>query len=112
MNAFEKFEDFCKKKGMKPCDRGDAGLAEVFIAETEKTIDLERFPDYKDGFYQVAWFVASRASEGKLDVGQWIEFDANHDFLQPQKTRRQMRINVARKEAERFIENSIKANRI
>ena len=45
-------------------------------------------------------------------MGQWIEFDGVHDLQHSNSERQQMRINVARKEAERFIENSITAKRI
>ncbi|MCH2612553.1 MAG: hypothetical protein MK006_15920 [Pirellulales bacterium] len=112
MTAYETFLDFCEKKGLRCVERGDVGKAEIFIAETDKEADLLRFPQYPNGFFQTAWFVASNASEGKLDVGQWIEFDGLHDLQHSNSERQQMRINVARKEAERFIENSITAKRI
>jgi hypothetical protein len=104
-------EQFVKDKGLHPYGMMDIDGSKVFIAETE--LETNKPNEYPWGYYQVAWFVSSSASHGKIDGGSWVEFEAMHDKDQSwtQEEKRQKRIQAAIENAQEWIELNIKAGR-
>ena len=85
------FETFCKIKGLRTVTKIDDPKAIIAIAET----DFE--PPNKDhpwGFYQTVYAIGGKASHGKVDIAQWLEFDATHDMDRTDNDRRQGRITT------------------
>lgn len=57
--------------------RHDDAKAIILIAET----DWEKpTNDCPMGYYQTVFAVGGKASKGKIDIAQWLEFDAFHDM--------------------------------
>jgi len=108
----EEFEKFIRTKGLNPVQKIERPKATIFIAETDYENDKPN--EFPMGYYQTAYAIATRASEGKMDLMSYLEFDAFHDmdqgFTQAQK--RNARINATIEEADEFIKKNIEAGRI
>jgi len=105
------FERFCQIKGLRPICKLEEKKATIGIAETDYENDKRDAHPW--GYYQTVYAVAGKASQGKVDVAQWLEFDALHDKDKDwsQETKRQARINVTIKIAKEFVEKNIEAGR-
>lgn len=108
MNETE-FTEFCRHKQIKPVKRIQKREGDIFIAETD-LIDDNKL-EFPNGYYQTSWFIAGKNSKGKMDIGQWINFDVMHDFGKgwTTETKRLARINAAIKVAENYLKLSHEA---
>ena len=91
-----------RNRELVPTIKIEDKLGTIYIAET----DLQFDKDHPLGFYQYAWAVSNKASKGKMDVMNWVEFNGNHDQNFDSSTRRKMRINAAVEEARKFLKIS------
>lgn len=108
---FPEFERFCQIKGLHPVERIEDPKATIVIAETEWENDKPgQFPM---GYYQTLFAVGAKASQGKLDIAQWLEFDAFHDLkegLTPEE-KKQSRRRATLKVAREFVKKNIETGR-
>ncbi len=76
---------------------------DIYIAETEWENDRPK--EYPLGYFQTAYFLMSRRSEGKVDVGQWLEFDAFHDLQKgwTAESKRDARISATANQAKNVL---------
>ena len=105
------FERFCRIKGLRPVERYDEEKAIIGIAETDWEND--RIGDFPFGYYQTVFAVGGKASKGKLDVAQWLEFDAFHDKDRnmTQEEKKLSRRRATLYEARKFVEKNIETGR-
>lgn len=108
---YAEFEKFCVTKGLRPELRATYDAGTVYIAMTER--EWDRPNEYPAGYYQGFFMVASDASQGKMDVGRWVEFDGMHDLNRgwTEETRKQARVNATLEAAKHFIELNVEAGR-
>lgn len=97
-------EEFCKIKGLRLRDRISDKNGEIYIAHTDLEFDNRK--EFPWGYYQVAYFLANRQSQGKFLCGRWMDFDAMHDSDKgwTAKTKEMARENAAIEEARRVLE--------
>lgn len=105
------FEDFCRKKGLRPSKKIEDTHATIYIAETD--LELDRPFEYPWGYYQTVWAISGKASKGKLDMAQWLEFESMHDKEQSLSVegKRQARINATIKVARSVIDKCLETGR-
>jgi hypothetical protein len=110
-----RIESICRAAGMRPEGRKTIKGHEVFVADGFSLMPhnaYRRFgvePDeYPGGMYVTLWW-ASKGDE-KLDTGQPLFFQANHDPQYDAATKKQARINTAFKTAAEFIERRRKVH--
>lgn len=100
------FEKMVKAFGLRPVKKITDPYADIYIAET----DLEPpNKEYPWGFYQTYLMIATRRSNGFMDIGIWLNFDAMHDSDKgwTEATRRQARINKTVQDARSIVENKL-----
>lgn len=112
MTETELEQKFLPAKGLRPLMKIDEKMGTIFIAESD--LETDRPLDYPWGYYQTAWFIATKASKGKIDGGSWMEFESMHDtnlnLTKDQK--QQARVNTALSQAKEFIDKNLKTGRI
>jgi len=107
---FPEFERFCQIKGFRAVERIEDPKATIVIAETDWEKPTREFPL---GYYQTVFAVGGKASKGKVDVAQWLEFDAFHDKDKGMTPREKelSRRRATLEEARKFVEKNIETGR-
>lgn len=105
------FENFCRTKGLHAISKYEEEKAIIAIAETE--LETDRAIDYPWGYYQTVFAVGGKASKGKVDVAQWLEFDAFHDKDKgmTQEEKKKARRRATLEEARKYVETNLKMGR-
>ena len=103
---------FVREHELRPYGVVEYKGRDIFIAETDLVQDNSA--ECPLGFYQVAWFITKPDSTEDMDIGRGIDFEARHDSDNnwTQEAKRDARIQTAIKDAQRFIDNSIKTGRL
>ena len=106
-------DDFVRKHGFRPVGKWTYKQMEIYVAESD--LMLNKPTEYPWGYYMTTWFVenpiAVNNEDHKFDVGSWVEFDAMHDMGYSTETRRVMRHNAAKQNAQEWIDNNLRSSR-
>lgn len=96
----EELERACQVAGLRPIKKEEYKGATIFLAET----DLETNQEYPFGYFQTAWFVATKDAKG-LEVGRALNFKRDHDSEQgwSEEERRNKRLKAAIEDAQNWI---------
>lgn len=99
----EHLEQAVQRAGLNPIKKIEEGDNTIYLAET----DLEINREYPFGYYQTAWFLATKGSKG-LEVGRALNFERSHDKEKgwTETERRERRIKAALEDAREWIKNS------
>lgn len=105
----EDLEHAMNYHGLRAARKIEDSDATIYLAETDREYDNPEFPN---GYYQTAWFLANKASNGKLDVGRYLEFDGFHDIKLSDEDRREARLSATLEDARKFIRINIETGRL
>ena len=105
---------FVREHGLIPYGVTEHRGMDIFIAESDLVKDKVPAAEIPLGYWQVAWFVTKPDSHEDMDIGRGIDFDAMHDLDKgwTAEAKREARIQTAIKDAESWIDKSIKTGRL
>lgn len=110
-----KLEKICRDANMRPEHREHFRDHDIFIADgfslpphaAHRRFGVEDW-EYPYGMYATLWWVGK--NNEKLDIGQALYFDHNHNPALDLASKKQARINAAVEEAKTFIKRREKAS--
>ena len=100
----EQIPEFLMHKGFWPVKKVRFPNGDIYLADTD--LETDKPGQYPFGYYQTLYILVSKRSNGKVDIKQWLEFDAFHDMQKSWslETKRNKRIETTLAQAKHILQ--------